>query len=119
MGEDERGGSGSVLRRYRLAAGLSQEELAARAGISTRSIGNIERARLQRPQQETLRLLAHALQLSPQEAAALSADARRATCGAPPSPQPMSRAEPAWPDQLPVPPTPLIGRTAELAAAAH
>src|SRR3569833_1743840 len=34
---------GSILRRYRAAAGLTQAELAARAGMSRRGIADIER----------------------------------------------------------------------------
>ena len=34
---------GDLLRRYRTAAGLTQEELAERAGLSTRGISDLER----------------------------------------------------------------------------
>ncbi len=34
---------GSLLKQYRMAAGLTQEELAARAGISAQAIGSLER----------------------------------------------------------------------------
>src|SRR5437763_7586283 len=34
---------GTLLRRTRIAAGLTQEELAERAGISRRSLGDMER----------------------------------------------------------------------------
>jgi transcriptional regulator with XRE-family HTH domain len=36
---------GALLRRYRLAAGLSQEPLAARAGLSVDAIDLLERGR--------------------------------------------------------------------------
>ena len=36
---------GRNLRRYRLAAGLSQEEVAARAGMDLSYLSNIERGR--------------------------------------------------------------------------
>ena len=54
---------GSLLRRLRIDAGLSQEELAARARISARSVSDLERgvSRTARPQ--TARLLAAALGL--------------------------------------------------------
>ena len=35
-------GFGNLLRRYRVAAGLTQEELAERAGVSTRGISDLE-----------------------------------------------------------------------------
>ena len=52
---------GSVLRQLRTHAGLSQEDLADRAGLSVRAIGNLERGRTARPFGRTIRLLADAL----------------------------------------------------------
>ncbi|MFD0742905.1 multiprotein-bridging factor 1 family protein [Phytohabitans flavus] len=40
---------GSLLRRYRLAAGLSQQELATGAAVSVRTIRDIERERVDSP----------------------------------------------------------------------
>jgi non-specific serine/threonine protein kinase len=54
---------GSVLREVRLAAGLTQEALAERSGVSSRSIQALERGE-NRPQQETARRLAEALALN-------------------------------------------------------
>lgn len=54
-------GFGPVLRRRRAGAGLTQEELARRTGISARAIGDMERGRVTRPQARTLRALADAL----------------------------------------------------------
>jgi predicted ATPase/transcriptional regulator with XRE-family HTH domain len=54
---------GSVLRRYRLAAGLSQESLAERAGISVRGLSDLERGLSRAPRVETLARLAEALGL--------------------------------------------------------
>jgi transcriptional regulator with XRE-family HTH domain len=48
---------GDLIKEYRLAAGLTQEVLAERAGVSTRSIQALERSK-NRPQQETARRLA-------------------------------------------------------------
>src|SRR5690348_261960 len=53
---------GRVLQRHRLAAGLSQEELAERAGLSRRGISDLERGR-RRPLPGTARRLADALDL--------------------------------------------------------
>ncbi|WP_243788775.1 helix-turn-helix domain-containing protein [Saccharopolyspora gloriosae] len=60
-------GFGTVLRRRRTAAGLTQEELARRTGISARAIGDMERGRVTRPQTRTLRALATALATDEQE----------------------------------------------------
>jgi tetratricopeptide (TPR) repeat protein/transcriptional regulator with XRE-family HTH domain len=55
---------GTELRRRRLAARLTQVELARRAGLSARSLGDIERGRVRSPRPETVRLLAAALGLA-------------------------------------------------------
>ena len=57
------GGLGALLREYRLAAGLSQEELARRCNLSARAVSDIERGRTTRPFARSLRLLADALAL--------------------------------------------------------
>lgn len=67
----------SLLRRYRLAAGLTQEELAGRAHLSREAIGALERGDRQAPRKVTLDLLAEALELAEPERAALAAAARR------------------------------------------
>jgi class 3 adenylate cyclase len=59
-----------LLRSYRLAAELTQEELAERAGVSSRSIQALERGE-NRPQQETARRLADALALDEPDRARL------------------------------------------------
>jgi predicted ATPase/class 3 adenylate cyclase len=61
---------GTQLRRARHAAGLTQEALAERAGISVDAISLLERGLTRAPQQETLNLLAEALHLSNTELAA-------------------------------------------------
>ena len=66
--EDERRPSGqsdfgTLLRQYRIAAGLSQEALAERARMSTNGIGALERGYRRTPQRETLALLVSALEL--------------------------------------------------------
>jgi len=52
---------GAALRRHRIAAGLTQEELAEKAGLSTRGIQDLERGARRAPHPETLRRLTHAL----------------------------------------------------------
>ena len=55
---------GTLLRSYRLTAGLSQEALAERAGMSAQGIRALERGYRRTPQRGTLALLAGALALS-------------------------------------------------------
>ena len=58
-----RAGFGELLRQYRLACGLSQEELAERSGLAVRTIANMERGRTARPHRRSVRSLADALGL--------------------------------------------------------
>jgi DNA-binding SARP family transcriptional activator/tetratricopeptide (TPR) repeat protein/DNA-binding XRE family transcriptional regulator len=55
---------GSLLRRYRLAAGLSQQQLATGASVSVRTIRDIEHERVDTPRAPSLRRLAEALGLA-------------------------------------------------------
>ena len=63
---------GALLRRYRLAAGLTQEALAERARVSLDGISALERGYRRSPQRETLALLAGALALSDEQRRCLS-----------------------------------------------
>jgi len=69
------------LRRYRLAAGSSQETLAERSGLSVRGISDLERGARRFPRLETVRMLADALQLAEPDRAALLAAARPGLAG--------------------------------------
>jgi len=110
---------GALIRRYRTAAGLSQEALAERANLSARAISDLERGLKQAPRRDTVELLAQALGLAPDERAALEATVSRRR-GPPPVPTSPSTETPrASLGALPVPLTPLIGREHEEAAAAH
>jgi transcriptional regulator with XRE-family HTH domain len=64
---------GYLLKRLRTARKLTQEELAARAGISVRAVSDLERGINRTPHQDTLRLLTEALELSAADRAALAA----------------------------------------------
>jgi predicted ATPase/transcriptional regulator with XRE-family HTH domain len=80
--ENERGltgssGFGVLLRRYRLAAGLSQEALADRARMSSAAISSLERGQRRTPQRETLKLLVGALALEDEQREALEMAATR------------------------------------------
>jgi len=71
-----------MLRRCRAEAGLTQEELAERAGVSWRTISDLERG-LKHPRRDTLALLAGGLALSEEERAAFIAAGRRPSTGHP------------------------------------
>ncbi|HEU0025866.1 MAG TPA: helix-turn-helix domain-containing protein [Ktedonobacterales bacterium] len=109
----------ALLKRYRLAAGLSQEALAAKAGVSARAVSDIERGVHRTPRGATLDLLASALDLAPQRRAMLLAAARPDL-----TPYPLSLEErgTAAPERaagfMPRPVTPLVGRAGERAMAA-
>jgi predicted ATPase/DNA-binding XRE family transcriptional regulator len=101
---------GTKLRELRIAAGLTQEDLAERTGLSVRGISDLERGERSRPHFETVRLLADALELAPPDRAALVAAARPPP-GAPP-------AEVVHPitviSSLPIPATRLVNREQEI-----
>src|SRR3984957_9481762 len=68
---------GTLLRQHRLAVGVSQEELAARAQMSTQGIGALERGDRRTPQRVTLSLLVQALGLEAEQRRAFEAAAER------------------------------------------
>jgi predicted ATPase/DNA-binding XRE family transcriptional regulator len=108
---------GELLKQYRLAAGLTQEELAERARMSVRAIGDLERGTRRTPHKDTLYLLADALNLSDDDQALLF-EAVRSSRRTAASSAPLARAL-APPKGLPATLTPLIGREREEAAIAH
>jgi class 3 adenylate cyclase/DNA-binding XRE family transcriptional regulator len=65
-----------LLRHHRTMAGLTQEELAARAGLSADAISTLERGARRRPCRDTVALPAEALALPEEEQAAFAAAAR-------------------------------------------
>src|SRR5690348_7989761 len=67
---------GQLVRELRRAAGLTQEELAARAGLSTRAISDLERGVNHTPRPTTVQLLVAALGLSDREREHVDAVAR-------------------------------------------
>ena len=73
---------GALLRRQRTAAGLSQGELAERAGLSRRGIADLERGARRFPYGDTLRRLADGLSLGPSETRSfVAAGLRLQRCG--------------------------------------
>ena len=101
---------GAHLRRYREAVGLTQEELARRAGLSANAVGQLERGIRRRPYPHTVRSLADALGLSDGDRSALVASAPKRG-SAPVTSAPNAVTE------LPVAPTQLVGRERDVAAA--
>jgi predicted ATPase/DNA-binding XRE family transcriptional regulator len=96
-----------LLLQHRLAAGLTQEELAERAQLSVRGLTYLEKGR-RRPYRVTVRRLAEALGLDPEGCATLEAAARTVRSTAPVDAH-------GVPSSSPQPPTPLIGRAEEVA----
>jgi predicted ATPase/DNA-binding XRE family transcriptional regulator len=93
------------LKKLRLAAGMTQEELAERAGISARTVSDVERGLRTAVHRDTGHRLATALGLADEEMRAFdSLAAARQT-----APLPVPPA-----GRLPQVPTPFLGRTAEL-----
>jgi transcriptional regulator with XRE-family HTH domain len=103
---------GALLRRLRLASGLTQEALAERAGLSARGIQDLERGVRESPRAETVRMLADALQVDETTRATLVA-ASHPDLAAPAAPSAIA----LHPQKPPFPPTPLVGREREVAAA--
>jgi predicted ATPase/transcriptional regulator with XRE-family HTH domain len=103
-----------LLRRQRAAAGLTQEELAERAGVSVRTISDVERGLRKTIYRHTAEVLAAALGLDEAGRAkfeeAARGSARRGPRQVPASTLPIDR----WALRLPGPPTGLIGREREL-----
>ncbi len=105
----------ALLRQHRRQSGLTQEELAERAGLSAASVSLLERGLTRTPQRATVEMLSAALAL-PQEAAATFAEAARWARQAADSPTNATNgaAPPLLAsigsESLPVPLTPLVGR---------
>jgi transcriptional regulator with XRE-family HTH domain len=99
VGARDTGLFAAQLRRLREAASLTQEELAARAGLTSKAISALERGERRRPYPHTVRALADALSLDEPGRAGLTAAAAPST---PPTVSPAAR-QPA-----------LVGRRREL-----
>jgi transcriptional regulator with XRE-family HTH domain len=100
---------GERLRLLREAAGLTQEELAERAGLSRKAISMLERGERKRPYPHTVRSLVDALGLSEDERGSLLASIPRRDSVYATVPATDSGLE-----LLPAPSTPLVGREREL-----
>lgn len=114
MAEPQTQSFGALLRQHRLAADLSQEALAEKAGLSLRAISDLERGLHRAPYAITVQMLAEALALPADERRRLerSVDRHRG---------PLRRSGPAaavaalrTPGRLPPPLSALIGRESEI-----
>lgn len=133
-GVDGRTGLSDLLRAYRRTAGLTQAELASRAGIGVRTVRDLERGRSARPQRTTVELLTGALDLAGPALAEFTAAARGAApARSAPAPPEGLAAGPSWHPPPPVgagpssaahsagtpialpPPVELIGRERDVA----
>ena len=99
----------ALLRRHRLATGLTQERLAERANLSVRAVSDLERGLRTAPRRDTVDLLSAALELAPDDRAALRASV------------PRHRGPAMQPTISSLPPelTPLIGREQDEARVIH
>ncbi|WP_431884484.1 ATP-binding protein [Micromonospora wenchangensis] len=118
---------GELVRAHRLAAGLTQTDLAQRAGVGVRTVRDLERGRAHRPHRTTVELIAGALGLTGAARAGFLASARGRAATTPAAPgvaglphrPPAAGTVPRDPDlpgtpmALP-PPVELIGREREL-----
>jgi predicted ATPase/DNA-binding XRE family transcriptional regulator len=95
---------GAALKDMRAAAGLTQEELAERAGISARTVSDLERGLRAVVHHDTAQRIASALGLEDDRRRRFVALAR----GRVSSPESLGRGA------LPLAPTPLVGRSREL-----
>jgi transcriptional regulator with XRE-family HTH domain len=97
---------GELLRSYGVTAGLSQEALAERAGLSPLAISHLERGQRLGPRRATALALAAGLGLSESQTATLDGAARRRRPRPAPAP---------YPPGLPRGSTTILGREADLA----
>jgi len=113
---------GAKLRVLRERAGLTQEELAERAGVTPHAISALERGTRTRPYPHTVRSIADALQVSDAERKDLiaSVPSRTSATHLIQSPSPEATAgRPGGGVDLVVPPTRLHGRDRDVAQVAH
>jgi predicted ATPase/transcriptional regulator with XRE-family HTH domain len=102
---------GDLLRHHRYSANLTQEALAARAGLTPQAISLLERGERRRPHKYTVDKLAEVLGLTGHDLARFEAAARRSSVR-------HATAVPSHGD-LPTPVTPLVGREHEATSVVH
>ncbi|MBO0731566.1 MAG: helix-turn-helix transcriptional regulator [Acidimicrobiaceae bacterium] len=105
---------GTWVRQQRLAAGLTQEELAERSGVSVRTISDLERRRTQHPYPRSIRALATSMGMSSTQSDELIAAWRKSQLDERNKPAPTAVAPSAVPRRLPAPVRHFTGRAAAL-----
>jgi tetratricopeptide (TPR) repeat protein/transcriptional regulator with XRE-family HTH domain len=105
-----------LLREHRERLLLSQEELAARSGLSTRAIRYLENGGVRRPRLGSVRLLADALRLSGPTRAEFELAASRGTEPKPATSSAKGEESTAPPALLPLTVPTFVGRDAEIAS---
>lgn len=103
---------GELLKHHRRVAGLTQEALAERAGLSREGVSALERGERHTPHKDTVELLAGALELPPPDHDRFARASR-----AEPVASARSSSLTTSPNNLQEPPTPLIGRERDVATA--
>ena len=106
MNAGSAGSFGARLKALREAAGFTQEELATIAGLSVHAVSALERGHRRRPHVDTVRALAAALDLTAANRDALVTSAR--------TPAHNAAADELSGVSLPLSPTALLGREAEM-----
>src|SRR5579871_1128513 len=109
---------GGLLKRYRGLAGLTQEQLAERAGLSTRGLQDLENGRSRAPHTATVQLLIEALALAPDDRARLEAALRHQPAPGEPGMVGVPSTHTPRQSGFARPPWPLIGRVREREALA-
>jgi len=104
---------GALLRQWREQVGLSQEELAERAGLTGKAIGALERGERRHPYPTTVRALANSLGLDVGDRQAFLAAAPKRLGMA------YTEAHSAEPPPFPLPPEALIGREQDVVIIRH
>jgi predicted ATPase/DNA-binding XRE family transcriptional regulator len=104
---------GSLLRRHRATHGLTQEEVAEHAGISARTVSDVERGLRTTIYRDTATRLASALHLDNVEREEFERVARRSARRGPPKVPSSITATRST--RIPIPATSLVGRERELA----
>ena len=99
---------GDLLRHHRDVAGLTQEELSERTGITPQAISLLERGERRRPHRYTVQKLAEALEIEGRDLTSFEAASRRPV---------VRQITPETPRHtLPAPITSLVGREEETAS---
>ncbi|MEV0561417.1 NB-ARC domain-containing protein [Dactylosporangium sp. NPDC050588] len=105
---------GALLRDLRLAVRLTQEELAERAAVSSRTVRDLERGAVAAPRASTAALLADAVGLAGRQREEFLVAARDALWSSRRAAGPAAEPHFTVPRQLPAPVTHFTGRTQEL-----